>query len=691
MDSGRKNDWRVRRNHALTALALLAGLAACSGGGGGGGDPLPPEDDGGTGIPVDPDLPGPGGGESPDTWVIGPEDDFDPAKLQQIYSLENEGPGPLPWNVQVTESWLTISGAASGVLTAGQAVDVTIDADPYGADATGDSVPTAQVLFKNTDTGATLFDYDVIVDPSFTIDATFAQGGNDGWTALKPSPDTRAVYVSNSTGNDANDGFSGATAKKTIAAGKALMRQGKPDWLLLKRGDVWNEALGQWTKCGRSAIEPMVVAWYGTAQARPLLRTGNGDGVWTLGNNGSPAVIENVAFVGLHFQAHTYAGTNDCNGAKILHPAKHMLFEDCMFEAYGTNLVLQGLNGRHKDLRIRRCVIVDAFSVHSNGHAEGMYVLNTDGLLIEENVIDHNGWSATVPNAGPDIFSHDLYIDNGNTGVVVRGNLISNPSSHGMQLRCGGTVTNNLFVQTAIALAVGGGNHPESGGVTGTVMGNVVLEGKNIDASNPRGWALWFANIKQGEVAYNIVANNTQGSLPYALTIVGNHQGDTTPSIGVHNLSVNHNVFRNWGGNVRIEGQDWQVTNLDLIALDVQDLTHSTPLIDHTVVSNANGIQSGYHRFFSQLTPSSGWSQFAQVNHTIDYWMAQVGDTTSDDVKVNYVNPGVSLGNYNASLGGAASTAAFITEARKQSYMNWRPDYQAVRVNHYVRDGFKSL
>jgi hypothetical protein len=227
--------------------------------------------------------------------------------------------------------------------------------------------------------------------------------------------------------------------------------------------------------------------------------------------------------------------------------------------------------------------------------------------------------------------------------------------------------------------------------VGGTVLGNVILEGKDIDASNPRGWALWFANIAQGDVAYNIVANNSQGSLPYALTIVGDHQGDTTASIGVHNLIVEHNVFRNWGGNLRIEGQDWQVTNLDLIALDVQDLTHSTPLMDHTILANASGIQSGYHRFFSQLTPASGWSQFAQVNHTIDYWMQQVGDTTSQDVQVTYANPNASLGSYNATLGGTATTSGFLAEARKQSYVNWRPDYSAVRVNHYVRDGFKSL
>jgi hypothetical protein len=671
------------------AFTMVLGLAACSGGGGGSGDPEPPGSGGGD-LPDEPVIPGPGPGASPDTWVIGPENDFDPAALQQTFMLENEGTGPLDWNVQLSAPWLQISGPATGTLAAGASVGVTVDADPYGADATGSDLPTAQVVFKNTATGDTLSHFDVVIDSSFSMDSTFAAGGNNGWTALTPSPDSKAVYVSSSGGNDANDGLSHATAKRTIAAAKTLLTHGKPDWLLLKRGDTWNEGLGHWNKSGRSPAEPMVVAWYGTAVNRPLLQTGSGNGIWTSGAGGAPATVENVAIVGLHFKANGYNGSGSCSGASILHPTKHMLFEDCMFEAYNTNLVLQGYGGRHEDLRVRRCVIVDAYGVHGQStHPQGLYAWMVDGLLLEENLFDHNGWSSSVPNAGPDIFSHNVYVDNDCTEVVVRGNIITNPSSHGMQLRPGGTAINNLFVQNSIALAVGGGNDPDPGGVLGNVLGNVVLEGKNIDSNNPRGWALWFANIAQGRVAYNVVANNSQGSLPFALTIVGDHDGDTYPSIGVHNLFIDHNVFRNWGGNLRIEGQPWQVTNIDLAVLDVQDLTHATPLIDHPQAGNTVNVQSGYNRFFSALTPSSGWSQLAQTNHTIDYWKTQVGDTTSTDGPVTYINPAASVGGYNGTLGGSTSLAAFLTEARKQSYVNWRPEYMAVRVNRYVRDSFR--
>src|SRR6185436_13199158 len=69
-----------------------------------------------------------------------------------------------------------------------------------------------------------------------------------GWTVITPSTDSRIIYVSSSGGADTNSGLSKTTPKKTIAAGKALLRNGYPDWLLLKRGDSFNEGegLGHW-------------------------------------------------------------------------------------------------------------------------------------------------------------------------------------------------------------------------------------------------------------------------------------------------------------------------------------------------------------------------------------------------------------------------------------------------------------
>src|SRR6266478_3333053 len=53
----------------------------------------------------------------------------------------------------------------------------------------------------------------------------------NGWTLVTPSPDSRIIYVSSSTGNDANSGLSRFAPLKTIAKGESLLRDGMPDWL----------------------------------------------------------------------------------------------------------------------------------------------------------------------------------------------------------------------------------------------------------------------------------------------------------------------------------------------------------------------------------------------------------------------------------------------------------------------------
>jgi len=76
-------------------------------------------------------------------------------------------------------------------------------------------------------------------------------------------PDSRMVYVSSSLGSDTNDGLTPATPKKTLVAAVALLRDGHPDWLLLRRGDEWTEGLGGFDLGGRSAGEPMVITTFG--------------------------------------------------------------------------------------------------------------------------------------------------------------------------------------------------------------------------------------------------------------------------------------------------------------------------------------------------------------------------------------------------------------------------------------------
>lgn len=616
-------------------------------------------------------------------WRIGPQDEFDPACPERTYVLANAASDPLTWEARASQPWLSLVGPHGAVLAPGESVEVPVVVDPGKASLNELGLAVAQVDFLDVASGA------VLAAPEATIDSSFASGLHDGWTIFTPSADTRMVYVSSSSGNDKNDGLSPQTPKNTLAEAVALLRHGFPDWLLLQRGDVWLTSLGQWKKSGRSADEPMLVSSYGSAPSRPLLRTGAKGGIWTHGGGGSPATIDNLALVGLHFTADGYDGSGDCVGAQLLQPGSHVLIEDCKFEGYGINLVFQGLDDRHSDFKLRRSVIVDAYAIHDiGGHSQGLYANAVDGLLIEENVFDHNGWNENVPGAGADIYSHDLYIDNDNTSVEVHGNIIANASSHGMQLRSGGTVINNLFARNSIALSVGGGNNPAPTGVTATVRGNVILDGKDIDAGEPRGWGMWFGNIASGLVSLNVIANNTLGTQPKMIALDGEFEGDSGPTIGVHDLKLNKNILFNWGGGVLVKGSSSQITGIELVDNDLQETIWPSALLEHPTGSSTASVHSSDNQFFAALAPFTAWTEVELVPHPLDYWFSLVGDGTSVIEQVAYDDPERSLADYNATLGGPASFGAFMAEVRLQSKSNWRPEYTAAMVNRYIRKGF---
>src|SRR5690606_32024135 len=124
---------------------------------------------------------------------------------------------------------------------------------------------------------------------------------------------------------------------KTIAEGYGQLREGFPDILLLKRGDVWSGQIlgsGKWAKSGRSKRERMVVGAYGEEGPRPKIIThGSVIRVWGLGDE---YVLKNVAFTGVHLHAvhkdpnHDLYDPMDDEGAYIrfLQASSDILFED---------------------------------------------------------------------------------------------------------------------------------------------------------------------------------------------------------------------------------------------------------------------------------------------------------------------------------------------------------------------------
>jgi hypothetical protein len=520
------------------------------------------------------------------------------------------------------------------------------------------------------------------------------------WTDLQPSADSRIVYVSSSEGSDANDGLSSATPKATWwgpSGAQSLIRPGYPDWMLLKRGDVWTEVIDAHyisLQGGRSASEKMVLSSYGTSTARPHVRSTQVR-VWGAGER------SHVAIVGIHLERLTESlGTYDPNNYNypvgITIQPNHgtdFLVEDCLVEKYAINVEVHPSDETYDsvtDVRIRGNVLVDAYASGAV-HAQGIYAQNVDGILVEGNVLDHNGWSETVPDAGMTIFNHNIYVNQNCANFTFRQNITSRASAQGMPSGICKLNEDNLYL-----------SNPFSCNVFNTAPQAVVRYNVFIDGANVRGPALdGGAGAQEGgtgiqasyygtgpafaghtiEIYGNILANQVSGTGwgPFGIQIGG-------PASG---LSIRDNILYKWNrplypsDNVTVSGTNDVTNNVFVVGPATGELLFYS-------ISNLINFSAWHldgNQWYSE-SPSPWWYIHDYPVASSTAWIAATGETNGVYTQPSFPDPTRSPASYNASLGGTPTLEGFLSEARKQSRLNWRPEYTAVQAGNYFRAGF---
>jgi hypothetical protein len=158
--------------------------------------------------------------------------------------------------------------------------------------------------------------------------------------------------------------------------------------------------------------------------------------------------------------------------------------------------------------------------------------------LIEENVFDHNGWHDSIPGAEATIFNHNVYIQVGSTlPITFRANISANASSHGAQLRPGGTAIGNLFVHDPIGLLIATG---------ATVSTNVFTEGNDISPSLPRGFGIDVnPSTAPMSIMNNIIAHEASGSP---------HGHGISLAVGTVGVTATNNIIYQWDNPIIDEG-----------------------------------------------------------------------------------------------------------------------------------------
>ena len=581
------------------------------------------------------------------------------------WAMSNPSQATFFYELRVDQAWVRLPTSPFGSVDPGQQVNATITLDPVAVAAMAQGTYSAVVQFRD----ATADQVTAVRNVTLTVNdppppPPPPPPPTGTWTPLVPSGDSRIIYVSTS-GNDSNNGLSEQTPKRTIAAAKALIRNGFPDWLRLRKGDVWSESIGNWTTSGRSVTEPQVITSYGTG-ARPQLRTGGSPGLSGTGG-GSRSWL---TVVDIHFRGRDGALTSGPTGISFLTPVEGLLIEGCMVERYMVGVVVQGLDGTFNNVRLRRNTIIDSYSVDA-GHAEGLYLSNINGLLLEENIIDHNGWIDVPQATPPTMFRHNVYIQNDCSNVTVRGNYILGASANGLSMRSAGTAEDNILARNSIALLLGA-----NGGV-GSVRRNVVMEGKDIDPANPRGWGIEIGGWSSGVIADNLLTKNPNCNQPSGIIV----------STAV-NLTVERNLIHDWRAGIRINGSGSSVSGLRLLGNKIQESTSTDSLLVHADSSSVGSVvQAGDNRFHRQLGNSS-WIQNGGSTITLQNWKTLVGDTTSSMQQLSFTGASRDLASYNASRGRTGTYEAFVVELRLQSKDNWRTEYEAINVANWIREGF---
>lgn len=416
--------------------------------------------------------------------------------------------------------------------------------------------------------------------------------GNAGGCVSPAANQTRIIYVAASpTGNDANPGTFASPVATPIQA-LSMVRNGSPDWILLRCGDTWTDAsFGQVNFGGLNANNPFLISNYdggaghnppvpdpSSCSALPVLQTSStwvngahGTSSFSLGGNAS--YFAAVGFV-------TYAYTRDpangsftlaeaavnSPGTNITSVALHdVLLEDVTIKFFVQNLTFcaTGASNSSNYIKIsnfylRRSRILSGYpssSFAAQGVLACQFANGPNGYVFYENIIDHNGWNqdnAGINWAAPSGRAHNIYSsqftvngDLNTTGTAgnFQGNVLSNDGGATL-FEVGGIIQNNFCMLSPYCFVIG-----SIAGYPSVTSGNVIISPDNTAANggaNSMGYGgrgflavteVGGPGSSSNHLTGNIVANSAVD--PAAFGYASDPGGNALTSTG--------NILYNWG------------------------------------------------------------------------------------------------------------------------------------------------
>ena len=466
-----------------------------------------------------------------------------------------------------------------------------------------------------------------------------------GFTVIVPRPGDRVYHVDPAGGDNANPG----TRERPLATVRAALdrvRDGSGDQVLVRAGSVLSESV--WlNRSGESAERPLVLGVYG-AGPRPRFEVAGGTWIHSDFRTDTRFVlIQGWEGVAIHrdplrpgFDGQTLGGDWRLGGIGFLGNDAGIRIEDCKLSYFATAMVFQSnsepSHGWMTEVTLHRNIIVGSYNHHDQqfgGHSQGIYAEYVKHLTLSENVFDHNGWQDSVAGAQRTKFNHNIYIQSNCADVVVRGNVIARGSSHGLQLRPGGVVEENLFVGNALALLLSGGDN--------VARGNVILQSDDIgeDAWDWRGSGIGVDPCRSAVIEGNILSQKV-GRADNMAAIDAEWKAWITDE--PYRLSVKGNRIFRWRYRPAKPQHLWDQT---MAASSSIAINRAAELIE----------------FDGNATNDSGWA-----------------------------DPERDVAMYAASVGVGSTAEEWLKAAGDRPRLSWPAELSAAGVIGYVRGGFET-
>ena len=215
------------------------------------------------------------------------------------------------------------------------------------------------------------------------------------------------------------------------------------NWLLFERGYEYENAgrLVSRGTLGESALNPTFIGAYGEGSDPKM-----GEGVKIYQEKISHVVIQDLDLPGL-----------------MALTGENLLLDRLSITSDHVNIHnIEHLTIRDSDIvDVARSVPVNDDKVWnaSNNRISGTYLGNVDGAYLDNNLFDRNGWapgydynlSPSKPMP-PSYYNHNLYVQENVLDITVRDNIFMRGASFGAQVRPGGVIEGNSFIDNNAAL-----------------------------------------------------------------------------------------------------------------------------------------------------------------------------------------------------------------------------------------------